>query len=144
MKILSKIFFLFLILPVIVSACSQKVKIKRIKENPDKYDKQYISTEGYIKNIKKKTSKKGNKYTTFYITDKENNSLKVFMWGWKDIEKQKIEKGDKVKVEGIFRKVKYVGKYRFFNEIEAKTVKKKEKEKHKGKKEKHKKKKKKK
>ncbi len=127
MKILSKIFFLFLILPVIVTAGPQKVKIKKIKENPDKYDNQYISTEGYIKNIKKKTSKKGNKYTTFYITDKENNSLKVFMWGWKDIEKQKIEEGDKVEVEGIFRKVKYVGKYRFFNEIEADRIKKKKK-----------------
>ena len=49
------------------------------------------------------------------------------MWGWKDIEKQKIEKGDKVEVEGIFQKVKYVGKYRFFNEIEADRIKKKKK-----------------
>jgi len=127
MKILSKIFFLLFILPVFISAGPQKVKISQIKENPDKYDNQYISTEGYIENIKKKTSKKGNKYTTFYITDKENNSLKVFMWGWEDIEKQKIEEGNKVEVEGIFQKVKYVGKYRFYNEIEADSIKKKKK-----------------
>jgi len=125
MKILSKIFFLLFILPVFISAGPQKVKISQIKENPDKYDKQYISTEGYIENIKKKISKKGNKYTTFYITDEENNSLKVFMWGWEDIEKQKIEEGNKVEVEGIFRKVKYLGRYRFYNEIEADRVKKK-------------------
>ena len=129
MKILSKISFLLFILPVIISAGPQKVKISQIKENPDKYDKQYISTEGYIENIKKKISKKGNKYTTFYITDEENNSLKVFMWGWEDIEKQKIEEGNKVEVEGIFRKVKYLGRYRFYNEIEADSVRKKKEEK---------------
>jgi len=125
MKIfISKTLFIFFVLPVILLASPPKVKISQIINNPDKYHNQYISVEGYIEKIKQKTSHKGNQYTTFSISDREGNSLKVFLWGWEGIEKQEIEEGDKVEVEGIFQKVKYVGKYKFYNEIEARKIRK--------------------
>ncbi|MGC9000776.1 hypothetical protein [Caldisericum sp.] len=98
---------------------TQKVEISEIKANPDRYHNQYVSVEGYVENVKQKVSKRGNPYTTFLITDKKGNSLKVFIWGWED-----ISEGDKVRVEGIFQKVKYVSGYTFYNEISAKGIKK--------------------
>jgi len=122
--LLSKIFFTLFLLPVILLASPPKVKISQIINNPDKYHNQYISVEGYIQNIKQKISQRGNKYTTFSIFDNEGNSLKVFLWGWEGIEEQNIKEGDKVEVEGKFQKIKYVGRYRFYNEIEAIKIKK--------------------
>ena len=120
---LNKIFFILNFLPVFLLASPQKVQIKEVIKNPDKYDNKRITVEGYIQNIKPKISQKGNKYTTFKISDKESNYLKVFLWGWEEIEKQNIKEGDKVEVEGKFQKVKYVGKYKFYNEIEAERIK---------------------
>jgi len=129
MKIfISKTFFILFVLPVILLASPSKVKIIEVIKNPDKYDNQIISIEGYIQNIKQKISQRGNRYTTFSISDREGNSLKVFLWGWEGIEEQNIKEGDKVEVEGKFQKIKYVGRYRFYNEIEAIKIKKRGKE----------------
>jgi len=129
MKVLiGKNLFVLFVLPVILLASPPKVKISQIINNPDKYHNQYISVEGYIENIKQKISQKGNRYTTFSISDREGNSLKVFLWGWEEIEKQKIKEGDKIEVEGIFQKVKYVGRYKFYKEIEAEKIRKQEKQ----------------
>jgi len=122
--LLSKISFILFLLPVFLLASPSRVKISEIIKNPDKYDNQIISVEGYIQNIKQKISQRGNKYTTFSISDGEGNYLKVFLWGWEGIEEQNIKEGDKVEVEGKFQKIKYVGKYKFYNEIEARKIKK--------------------
>lgn len=126
--LLSKISFILFLLPVILLASPSKVKISEVIKNPDKYDNRIISVEGYIEDIKQKISQKGNKYTTFSISDGEDNYLKVFLWGWEGIEEQNIKEGDKVEVEGKFQKIKYVGRYRFYNEIEAIKIKKQGKE----------------
>jgi DNA polymerase III alpha subunit len=121
--LLSKISFILFLLPVFLLASPSKVKLSEVIKNPDKYDNRIISVEGYIQNIKQKISQRGNKYTTFSISDNEGNSLKVFLWGWEGIEEQNIEEGDKVEVEGKFQKIRYVGKYKFYNEIEAEKIK---------------------
>jgi DNA polymerase III alpha subunit len=120
----SKILFVLFLLPVFLLSSPSRVKISEVIKNPDKYDNQIISVEGYIQNIKQKISQRRNKYTTFSISDGEGNYLKVFLWGWEGIEEQNIKERDKVEVEGKFQKIKYVGRYRFYNEIEAIKIKK--------------------
>lgn len=118
-----KIFVIGFILFVFTSLFSQeRTKISDILSNPDKYDKKEVIVEGKVDNLKFKTSKKGNQYITFSIKDEENNSLKVFSWGHQKVKEEKIEDGDKVEVSGIFYKVKFVGQYRFYNEIEAEKI----------------------
>jgi hypothetical protein len=44
-------------------------------------------------------------------------SLTIFVWG-----QTKLKQGQKVKVTGTYRKVKRVGRYTFYNEIEATEI----------------------
>lgn len=115
---------IILFISSILFASSQKTTIKEILNNPDKYDQKIVDVEGKVINLKLKTSRKGNKYATFSLMDEEHNTLKVFIWGHKEIKEEGIKNEDKVEVVGTFQKVKYVGKYRFYNEIEAESVKK--------------------
>lgn len=118
-KVISLGMFLFTVV-----FASQNVSIKKILKNPDEYHGKFVIVEGEVENLSLKTSKKGNHYTTFSLRDKEGNLLKVFIWGHEKIKNQDIKNGDKVEVSGIFYKVKYVGKYKFYNEIEAEDIKK--------------------
>lgn len=115
---------IILFISSILFASSQKTTIKEILNNPDKYDHKIVDVEGKVIKLKLKTSRKGNKYATFSLMDEEHNTLKVFIWGHKEIKEEGIKNEDKVEVVGTFQKVKYVGKYRFYKEIEAESVKK--------------------
>jgi hypothetical protein len=63
--------------------------------------------------VKHKVSKRGNPYTIFALSD-GTSAIKIFTFGTPE-----INRGDKVKVKGVFYKVKYVGRYTFYNEIDA-------------------------
>lgn len=101
------------------STSPQKATVKEILDNPDSYDQREVKVEGKVVNLKLKVSKKGNAYTNFSLMDESYKTLKVFMWGH-----QNVRDGDRVEVTGTFRKVKYVGRYRFYNEVEAESIKK--------------------
>ncbi|HRR96622.1 MAG TPA: hypothetical protein P5150_07860 [Candidatus Ratteibacteria bacterium] len=108
-----------LILSSFLLSAPQKATIKEILNNPDTYNQKEVIVVGEVINLKPTISKKGNPYTTFSLIDDDYNALKVFTWGHPE-----INNDDKVEVIGIFQKIKYVGKYRFYNEIEAKNIKK--------------------
>jgi len=97
----------------------QKTTIKEILNDPDFYHQKVVKVTGKIKNLRLKVSRKGNPYTTFRLMDKTGNSLKVFIW-----EHQDLKEGDLVEVTGVFKRIKRVGIYTFFNEIEAERIKK--------------------
>ena len=124
LKYFVKLACFILFASTVVLASSQKLIVKQILKNPEKYDRKVVKVEGTVIRLKFKTSKKGNRYVTFSLMDEDGNTLKVFMWGYKKIKKEGIKNGDKAEVTGIFYKVKRVGKYRFYNEIDAKTIKK--------------------
>ncbi|MDD3725919.1 MAG: hypothetical protein PHI44_01805 [Candidatus Ratteibacteria bacterium] len=108
-----------LVIPSILSSAPQKATIKEILNNPDTYNQKEVIVVGEVINFKPTISKKGNPYTTFSLIDDDYNALKVFIWGHPE-----INNDDKVEVIGTFQKIKYVGKYRFYNEIEADSIKK--------------------
>jgi len=107
-----------------VFSAPEKATIKQVVDDPASYDQQPIVVEGVITKIKLHLSRAGNSYSTFLLSDDSHNSIKVFLWGHQEIKKQNIMDGDRVEVKGTFQKVKRIGKYRFYNEVEAESVKK--------------------
>lgn len=120
--VLTILFMQWVILPTsktdwFAKAWGAGVSIKAILENPERYDGQKVTIQGKVSAIKHRTSKRGNQYTTFDVTDASGGPIKVFTWGW-----PKISNGDRVEVTGIFQRVKRVGRYIFYNEIEATSI----------------------
>jgi len=92
---------------------AQVLTISEIINNPDRYHLKTVTVKGDVLDVKHKISRKGNEYTVFVLSD-GSARIKVFTFG-----SSQINVGDKVKVEGVFYKVKYVGRYTFYNEIDA-------------------------
>ena len=87
------------------------VSVQSLYLNASQYHKAEITTQGYVKDYKEKISKKGNPYTVFKLSD-GRYYVKVFTFG-----KLGLAGNEKLKVTGTFYKVKYVGRYKFYNEI---------------------------
>jgi len=86
-----------------------------ILQSADKYDGKMVQVEGQVVSPNFRTSKRGNAYTTFKVTDSQKSTLSVFSFGTLT-----IKEGDTVKVMGRFQKVKHVPpRYTFYNEIDA-------------------------
>lgn len=92
---------------------AQVLIISEIINNPDRYHLKTIQVKGEVLDVKHKISQKGNECTVFVLSD-GSARIKIFTFG-----SPQINVGDKVKVEGVFYKVKYVGRYTFYNEIDA-------------------------
>jgi DNA polymerase III alpha subunit (gram-positive type) len=103
-----------LLIPLIANAQAIKTTVKNILANPDKYDEKIVQVQGKVVSPKFKTSKKGNPYTTFKLTD-EGSTLSVFSFGTLS-----IKEGNIVRVSGIYQQSKFVmPRYTFYNEIDA-------------------------
>jgi RecJ-like exonuclease len=107
--------FIFLLITVLSYNCTdaQVVTISEILSDPDKYHLKTVLVKGEVLDVKHKVSKRGNPYTVFALSD-GTSAIKIFTFGTPE-----INRGDRVKVKGIFYKVRYVGRYTFYNEIDA-------------------------
>ncbi|MCX7993897.1 MAG: hypothetical protein N2651_09545 [Fimbriimonadales bacterium] len=90
-----------------------KTTIAVILKEPDKFHRKMVQVEGEVDDLKKKTSRAGNAYTTFKL-DSEGKQLVVFSYGHLS-----ISEDDKVVVVGKFYKERRVGRTTFTNEIDA-------------------------
>jgi CcmE len=102
-----------LIIATTVNAQAIKIKVSDILSNPDQYDGKMVQVEGDVTMLKAKVSKKGNPYYTFKLADREK-SLSVFNFGTPS-----VKEGNSVMVMGRYQKVKHVGRYTFYNEVDA-------------------------
>lgn len=119
MRTILPILFIFsILLQFQVTLAAEKASVQEILSNPDKYDGQEVSVQGKASKINPRTSKKGNDYMTFTLGDESGKGMNIFTFGHPP-----ISDGQKVTVTGIYQKVKKVGKYTFYNEIEAKEIK---------------------
>lgn len=91
--------------------------VEKILADKDSYHGKEVTVSGTVSKLQFKTSKKGNEYTTFTLVGDSKDFIKVFIFGH-----SKIKEGQKVQVAGIYRKVKRVGRYSFYNEIEAVNI----------------------
>ena len=91
--------------------------IARLLDDPEGWDGEVVMVSGKVIDLEHRRSRGGNLYSTFSVADQAGSWLKVFRWGH-----PRIEDGDQVEVEGVFKKEKRVGKYTFYNELEAERV----------------------
>lgn len=90
-----------------------KTTVAALLAEPDKFHRKLVQVEGEVDDLKRKTSRAGNAYTTFKL-DSESKQITVFSYGHLS-----ISENDKVVVIGKFYKVRRVGRATFTNEIDA-------------------------
>ncbi|GIV08177.1 MAG: hypothetical protein KatS3mg019_0268 [Fimbriimonadales bacterium] len=90
-----------------------KTSVAAILKEPEKFHRKLVQVEGEVDDLKKKTSRVGNPYTTFKL-DSDGKQLTVFSYGHLP-----ISNDDTVIVIGKFYKEKRVGRSTFKNEIDA-------------------------
>ena len=102
-----------LIISATANAQAMKTSVGDILSNPNQYDGKMVQIEGKVTALKAKISKKGNPYFTFKLFEGDKSTT-VFNFGGPS-----IREGDSVRVIGMYQKVKHVGRYTFYNEIDA-------------------------
>jgi hypothetical protein len=90
----------------------------QIVADKDSYDGKEVSVSGKISNLKFKTLRGGNKYTTFLLVGESGGRINVTI-----SEHPKLRPAQKVRVTGVYRKVKKTTHRNYYNEIEASEVK---------------------
>ncbi len=90
--------------------------VAEIAKNPAAFDQQTVTVNGTAEGLSSRTSRRGNPYTTFRLSD-QGEAVKVFTFGT-----PAIKDGDRVEVRGVFQRVKQVGAYTFHDEIDASSV----------------------
>ena len=116
------LFVIVLVLTIVLGSFSICPAIRttadKILADKNSYDGKEVSVSGTVSaDLKLKTSKDGKDYTTFSLRGDSGRRIKIFIWG-----RLKLPGGQKVKVTGIYRKIKKVGKYTFRNQIEATEI----------------------
>ncbi len=87
-----------------------------ILTNPDRLDGKLVTLTGVVTNLQPRMSRRGNPYYTFDLTA-EGRAVRVFSFG-----RSPCQAGATATVEGTFQRVKRVGRYTFYNEVEAREV----------------------
>jgi cytochrome c-type biogenesis protein CcmE len=90
--------------------------VAEIAKNPAAFDQKTVTVSGTAGEVSSRTSRRGNPYTTFRLSD-QGEAIKVFSFGTLP-----IKEGDRVEVRGVFQRVKQVGAYTFHDEIDASSV----------------------
>ena len=85
--------------------------------NPAQFDGKTVTIQGTATAVKETTSRAGNDYATLQVQDPAGGTIKVFTWGHLS-----TKNVDRVEVTGVFQQIKRVGRYTFYNEIEAQSV----------------------
>jgi hypothetical protein len=94
-----------------VAICSLVAKLSN-------FDRQAITFQGTARDVKRKTSRRGNDYTLFKLQGAGGcGTVDVFVWGH-----PKLSDGDHVRVEGVFETVHHQDKLVFYNQVEATKV----------------------
>jgi RPA family protein len=97
------------------------VVISEILRNPDKYHRKEVLVKGKIVDAKYKESEWGPEYAVYVLSD-GTGVIKVFADGYNDPEMCDWGVGAKIEVLGKYYKVKRVGPYVFFNQIDAESI----------------------
>ena len=83
---------------------------------PDKWHGRPVILSGTATRLEPRTSQRRNPYFTFRLADHEGG-VTVFSYGTPE-----LREGQRVQIEGIFLKVKRVGKHTFQNQVDATRI----------------------
>ena len=107
---------LLVLLTVPAVLAQQLLTISVLLQHSDQYDGKVVSITGAVTAYSERVSARGNAYTTFRV-EEGGASVSVFAR-----EHQGLHNGLRVRVTGTFDKVKRVGRYTFYNEIQAQGI----------------------
>lgn len=90
--------------------------IADLLSHPDQYDKQVVVVVGTVTSLQIATNRQGNLAYGFLLND-ANGSVKVVGLG-----KAEVRDGEQVIVEGVFSRLRQVGRAIIYNEIKAESI----------------------
>lgn len=99
------------------SNASGLVDIADLLAHPEQYDHQDVTVSGKVTNIQLATNRQGQPAYGFLLQD-QAGTLKVISLGQVD-----VREGDQVIVEGVFSRLRQVGRNIVYNEIKALSIK---------------------
>jgi len=95
-----------------------EVTIDQLVSDPKQYDAQRVTLEGFIDKVEYTKSSKGELFTLFRMNDGTDNEVRVYY----EDEHLALSTGDKVKIQGRYKKQKKYFLYKLKNVIKARTV----------------------
>jgi len=93
------------------------LEIAELLAHPEQYDHQDVVVSGAVTNVQLATNRQGQPAYGFLLKD-QAGTLKVISLGQAD-----VHEGDQVIVEGVFNRLRQVGRSIVYNEIKALSVK---------------------
>lgn len=92
------------------------LEIAELLSHPDQYDKQVVVVVGTVTSLQIATNRQGNLAYGFLLNDAKG-SIKVVGLG-----KAEVRDGEQVIVEGVFSRLRQVGRAMIYNEIKAESI----------------------
>lgn len=111
--------FFLLLLPIspLPAAAAGLIEIAELLAHPELYDHQDVVVTGKVMNVQLATNRQGQPAYGFLLQD-QAGTLKVVSLG-----QVEVREGDQVIVEGVFSRLRQVGRTIVYNEIKALSVK---------------------
>ena len=109
--------------PTIAPIEFAEVTIQQLVSDPKGYDGQRVTLEGFVDKVEYTKSGKGEPFTHIRMDDGTDNEVRVYY----EDEHLALSTGDKVKIQGRYKKQKKYLLYKIKNVIKARTVEKLEK-----------------
>ncbi|MCS6302564.1 MAG: hypothetical protein H8K07_02690 [Nitrospira sp.] len=101
----------------IPAAAAGIIEIAELLAHPEQYDHQDVMVTGKVMNVQLATNRQGQPAYGFLLQD-QAGTLKVVSLG-----QAEVREGDQVIVEGVFSRLRQVGRTLVYNEIKALSVK---------------------
>ena len=98
----------------------KEVTVTELVSDPSEFNNQRVTLEGYVDKVEYTKSSKGEPFTLFRMNDGSDNEVRVYY----EDEHLPLSKGDKVRIQGRYKKQKKYLLYKIKNVIKARTVKK--------------------
>lgn len=95
-----------------------EVTISELLSNPSQHNGERVELEGFVDKVEYTKSSKGEPFTLFRMNDGTDNEVRVYY----EDEHLPLSKGDKVKIQGRYKKQKKYFLYKIKNVIKARTV----------------------
>ncbi|GJM15705.1 MAG: hypothetical protein DHS20C13_10320 [Thermodesulfobacteriota bacterium] len=96
----------------------KEVTVTELVSDPNQFNNQRVTLEGFVDKVEYTKSSKGEPFTLFRMNDGSDNEIRVYY----EDEHLPLSKGDKVKIEGRYKKQKKYLLYKIKNVIKARTV----------------------
>jgi hypothetical protein len=100
-----------------VTSAAGLLEIAELLAHPEQYDHQDVVVSGAVTNVQLATNRQGQPAYGFLLKD-QAGTLKVISLG-----QAEVHEGDQVIVEGVFNRLRQVGRSIVYNEIKALSVK---------------------